>query len=171
MRIAMLCSNHPVNDARVVFKQAASLAKAGHEVRVFGLEAAAPVHLPGVTVEAVYPFKIGIRARLSMIPRLYRPVLRWKPDVVTGHEPETAALGLHLRSLCGARVVFDVHELWQEMMAERAPRLVRPLARRAICVVGVFGDGIERAARLQTKDELAFPGHEQMLGVGIPVDR
>jgi hypothetical protein len=131
MRIAMLCSNHPINDARVVFKQAASLAAAGHEVRVFGLEAAAPVHLPGVTVEAVYPFKIGIRARLSMIPRLYGPVLRWKPDVVTGHEPETAALGLHLRSLCGARVVFDVHELWQEMMAERAPRLVRPLARRA----------------------------------------
>jgi glycosyltransferase involved in cell wall biosynthesis len=131
MRIAMVCSNHPVNDARIVFKQAASLAAAGHEVRVFGLEAAAPVHLPGVTVEAVYPFKIGIRARVSATPKLYGPVLRWKPDVVTGHEPETAALGLHLRSLCGARVVFDVHELWQETMARRAPRPIRPMAQAA----------------------------------------
>jgi hypothetical protein len=131
MRIAMVCSNHPVNDARVVFKQAASLAAAGHEVRVFGLEAAAPVHLPRVTVEAVSPFKIGIRARLSMIPRLYRPVLRWKPDVVTGHEPETAALGLLIRARCGARVIFDVHELWEETMAARAPAAVRPAALAA----------------------------------------
>jgi glycosyltransferase involved in cell wall biosynthesis len=79
----------------------------------------------------VSPFKIGIRARVSMVPKLAGSVLRWKPDVVTGHEPETAALGLHLRALCGARVVFDVHEVWQETMAERMPRFIRPLARRA----------------------------------------
>lgn len=38
MRIAMLCSGHPVDDARVVHKQAASLAKVGHKVVVFGRE-------------------------------------------------------------------------------------------------------------------------------------
>jgi len=135
MRIAMMCSNHPINDARVVFKQAASLGAAGHEVRVFGLEGRTPVHLPGVSVEAVYPFKIGIRARASVIPKLYGPVLRWKPDVVTGHEPETAALGLHLRALCGARVVFDVHELWQETMAKRMPGPFRSAARAAFVEV------------------------------------
>ncbi|GAH92449.1 unnamed protein product, partial [marine sediment metagenome] len=36
MRIAMLCSGHAVNDARVTYKEARTLARAGHEVIVFG---------------------------------------------------------------------------------------------------------------------------------------
>jgi glycosyltransferase involved in cell wall biosynthesis len=131
MRIAMLCSNHAVTDARITFKQAASLAGMGHQVCVFGLEGKFPVQLPGVEICVVYPFRVGIRGRVLAMPHLYRPVMRWKPDVVTCHEPESAALGLLIRARCGARVIFDVHELWQETMAARAPAAVRPAALAA----------------------------------------
>jgi glycosyltransferase involved in cell wall biosynthesis len=129
MRIAMLCSNHRVDDARVTRKQAVSLAKGGHHVCVFGLEGDPRTDLPGVRLHPVSPFKIGVRARLSIAPKLLGPVLRWKPDIVVGHEPETAALGLYIRSKTGVRVVFDVHELWHETMALRAPTVIRAAAR------------------------------------------
>jgi len=131
MRIAMLCSNHVVTDARVTHKQAASLAAMGHRVRVFGMESRTALDVPGVEHEVVSPFRIGVRARAAVARRLRAPVLRWKPDVLTCHEPETAALGLGLRPRLGARVVFDVHELWHETMALRVPAAVRGVARRA----------------------------------------
>lgn len=131
MRIAMVCSNHAVTDARVTGKQALSLARAGHEVCVFGLKGFYALDLPGVELFPVAPFDVGIRARAGAIPRLWGPVLRWRPHVVTCHEPETAAMGLLLRSCCGARVVFDIHESWEESMAARAPRVLRPVARAA----------------------------------------
>ncbi len=129
MRVAMMSSNHQVSDARITYKQALSLANLGHEVCVFGLEGDSWTDLPGVRLHAVAPFEIGIRARLSITPKLLGPVLRWKPDVVVGHEPETAALGLHIRSRCGAKVVFDAFEVWEAVMARRAPRPLRPAAR------------------------------------------
>jgi glycosyltransferase involved in cell wall biosynthesis len=141
MRIAMLCSNHVVTDARVTHKQAASLAAMGHRVRVFGMESAVPFDVPGVEHEVVSRLRIGIRARAAVARRLCGPVLRWKPDVMTCHEPETAALGLGLRPRLGARVIFDVHELWHETMAARAPAPLRGVARRA------FADALKTIAR------------------------
>lgn len=125
----MLCSNHGVTDPRATCKQAASLARAGHEVIVFAMEDTHSLEVPNLTLQAVAPFRIGIRARFSMIPKLYRAALAWKPDVVTGHEPETARIGLELRKRCGAKVIFDVHELWHEHMAMALPKLVRPIAK------------------------------------------
>ena len=129
MRIAMLCSNHAVSDARITYKQAASLAQMGHQVCVMGLGTDWPAEVPGVEFEVASPFRNGIVARATIAPKLLAPALRWKPDAVTCHEPETAALGLLIRARCGARVVFDVHELWHETMAARAPAPARGVAR------------------------------------------
>ena len=141
MRIAMLCSNHAVSDARVTHKHAASLSRMGHCVRVFGMASRIPVDVPGVDVQAVVPFRIGGRARVCNTLRLLGPALQWKPDVVTCHEPETAALGLWLKARLGVRVVFDVHELWHETMAARAPGCVRDPAR------WVFAKALQTIAR------------------------
>jgi glycosyltransferase involved in cell wall biosynthesis len=129
MRIAMLCSNHPVTDDRVTCKQSASLARMGHDVIVFGYEGDFSTKIPGVTMHAVAPLRVGVRARLSMVPKVYREALAWKPDIITCHEPETAKAGLKLKKRIGGKVIFDAHEMWHETMSERFPKIFRSLTK------------------------------------------
>ncbi len=55
MRIAMLCSGHAVNDARVTYKEALSLARAGHEVIVFGQGPENFEEIPGICLRPLLP--------------------------------------------------------------------------------------------------------------------
>ena len=135
MRIAMLCSNHPVTDARVTCKQAASLARMGHDVIVLGYEGDFSLKIPGVTMQAVAPFRVGVRARLSMVPKLYTAAVAWKPEILTCHEPETARIGLKLQKRIGGKVIFDVHEMWHETMSKKFPHIFRPLAKSIFSVL------------------------------------
>ena len=89
MRIAMLCSGHPVTDGRVTFKEAASLAKAGHEIVVFGRESDVPFSLPRITLRTLGPPSPGLRIRLAMVPKLVRAAVECRPDIVISHEPES----------------------------------------------------------------------------------
>ena len=55
MKIAMLCTGHAVNDARVTYKQACSLARAGHEVVVFGQGPSKLEDIPAVDLRPLIP--------------------------------------------------------------------------------------------------------------------
>lgn len=132
MRIAMLTTGHVVTDARVVHKQAASLAKAGHTVVVFGLEGKPPVDVPGVDQRVLAKPGGGLPARARLMPRLYHEAVAWRPDVVTCHEPESAVVGLFVKWRLGVPVLFDIHELYHETLSSRLGRwgpLVRRLTR------------------------------------------
>jgi glycosyltransferase involved in cell wall biosynthesis len=125
----MLCTGHAVTDERVTHKQAKSLARAGHQVLVIGRgELRDCCVRDGLELRAVSPVIVGLRRRARLILPMARLALEWRPDIVTCHEPESVLGGLWVRRRCGARVVFDCHELWHETFSSRQGRL-RPLVR------------------------------------------
>jgi len=123
MKIAMLCSGHAVDDARVTYKQAGSLARAGHDVIVFGQESG-DFACPRLTLKRIAPRHASLRKRAGLVRVLAREAIAWGPDVVTCHEPESVVAGLRVRAATGCKVIFDVHELFHESLSSR---LIWPL--------------------------------------------
>ncbi len=135
MKIAMLCSAHPVNDARVTHKQAVSLAKAGHEVVVFGQKPNKDEQIPHVILRPVGPKDDSFPKRFAMIFKLYRAAVLWRPDVVICHEPESAIVGLILKLRHGMKTVYDAHECIQETLARRMPKVLRFVVRGIVVLL------------------------------------
>jgi glycosyltransferase involved in cell wall biosynthesis len=129
LRVAVLCGNHSLGDERAVARQAASLARMGCSVTVFGRpdpRKQAP-EVPGLGYQPLLPFIRGasFRSRISRIAalrQLARIVRTFPADVFTAHEPDSALIaivGAHKR---GIPVHFDQHEYFEGMLADRAPR-------------------------------------------------
>lgn len=142
MRIVLLCSAHAVTDERVTYKQAASLAKAGHEVIVFGRGGDPQAQVMGVALrplgdkrEKVEGGMAGLLNRVRILPKLTMAALASRPDVVTCHEPESAIVGLFVKACIGASVVFDVHEFWNETLSSRMPGRFRSVVRAIITIL------------------------------------
>lgn len=129
--IVMLCSSHPVSDERITHKQAVSLAKMGYKVTVVGRDDGTKSlpEVAGLILTPVQSVAGGLFARLRMLPKLYRAAVEARPDVITCHEPESALVGLFARRRCGAPVLFDIHECFQETLSSRLPRGLRGLVR------------------------------------------
>lgn len=136
IRVAVLCSAHPLGDARVVSRQALSLAKFGYQVAVFGRDDPSktlPQH-PRLRLIPIAPmtyddsFKSRFR-RIQVLRRMAAAVQEFRPQIVACHEPETALLAaLRLRRL-GCKIHFDVHECFEELAATKSPAPIRGLAR------------------------------------------
>ncbi|MCD6303509.1 MAG: glycosyltransferase family 4 protein [Planctomycetes bacterium] len=134
MRIAMLCSGHPVDDARVAHKQARSLALAGHDVAVFGRRAAGGEEIPPVQLRPLAPRGGGTLRRMGMLPKLYRAAVAWRADVVVCHEPQSAIVGVLLKHFRGMKMIFDSHECFHETFSWRIGGLAGRLIRAASIV-------------------------------------
>jgi glycosyltransferase involved in cell wall biosynthesis len=118
MRIAMLLHKSVQFDSRVR-REASALARAGHRVSVLELAA-----LPGGTaalegferrsclppawMRRYLPFHLY---RLAFLLAFVRELARLRPDVVHAHDAAMLAPGLLGARLCGARLVYDSHEL------------------------------------------------------------
>ncbi|MDO4242219.1 MAG: glycosyltransferase [Actinomyces sp.] len=76
--------------------------------------------------------------------RAARAVLAWRPDVVHANDANTLAPALWVVDRCGARLVYDSHELWRH----RNVRPDRPVAPRVEAAIETRG--IERADAVVT---------------------
>lgn len=117
MRIAMLLHKSVAHDTRVR-REAGALAAAGHEVTV--------VHLPrpGEAVPAGLPFRVvpaTLRHGRNRLPHgarlgaeaagLAARAVAQRPDAVHAHDAAMLLPGLLAARRCGARLVYDSHEL------------------------------------------------------------
>lgn len=133
MRICFLSLAHPSRDKRVFDKQAVSLAAAGHQV----------VHLApgpeesrelerGVTL-VTYSRHPGLVGRLRAMPALFARARRLGADCFHANEVDSWVLGALLKAVTGARLVFDVHEIYPAEFAEsRFPPAARPAVAGAV---------------------------------------
>lgn len=127
----MLSAAHPHADVRIVAKEGAALAAAGHEVTHLapGLPPAASSQ--GVALRG-HAGRRGWRARILGIRRLAREAAALRPQAIQAHEPDAWVAALLAARRCGAKVVLDVHEHYPSRLDARLPRLLRPLARGAL---------------------------------------
>jgi glycosyltransferase involved in cell wall biosynthesis len=130
MRIGVLTSVHPPTDTRILFKQAATLVRAGHTVYLVARSGNAAV---GCGVHHIaLPAPRSRTARLLTCLQLLRQALRLRCDVYHLHDPELLPLAALLKLATGAAIVFDVHEDVRRQIRNKywIPAALRsPLAR------------------------------------------
>ena len=134
-----MCSAHSLADARVVSRQALSLARIGYEVAVFGRndpKKVLPRH-PRLRLVPTVPmaYDDSLKSRFKRIQALRimdAAVREFQPHIVACHEPETALLAvLRLRRL-GCKIHFDIHECFEELAATKSPAPFRAIARALV---------------------------------------
>ncbi len=153
MKIAHLTSVHPVVDTRILHKEAATLAAAGHDVVLVAV-AERGATLRGVRVHPVARAGSRLGRMTGTALRVLRAARAERADVYHFHDPELIPVGLCLK-LAGKRVIYDVHDDLPAAVLSKAwitPALRRPVAR----VVAVLEAGL---ARLFDVVVVANPAH------------
>ncbi len=128
MKVCILTSAHAALDDRIFYKQARSLARAGHEV-VLCAPGDVERTVDGVRIIAVRGHRRRLFRMLLTMLRLGRRALATRAAVYHFHDPELIPLGLVLRAL-GRHVIYDVHEYTAEDVLRKMwvlPRLRRPV--------------------------------------------
>ncbi|MDR2453979.1 MAG: glycosyltransferase family 4 protein [Bifidobacteriaceae bacterium] len=145
-RVAHVSSVHVWTDNRVHYREAASLARAGHAVALIAVDG--PVQGPPAGVRVV---KLPRRGRLRRLAlggvQAVRTAWALGPDVFHLHDPELAWAAPLLRA-AGRKVVYDAHEdfpaqvknkpylaPWAVPLAVAGAHLALALARRANHIV------------------------------------
>jgi glycosyltransferase involved in cell wall biosynthesis len=127
--ICILTTGHLLKDYRIFHRQAACLLQAGYRVSIVAQ------HDQRDTVDTVevYPLpashgRWGRRFANMLRSLMIAPKIR--ADVYHFHDPELIPVGLVLK-LLGRRVIYDVHEDYQQqLLARPLPRVVKwPLSR------------------------------------------
>jgi glycosyltransferase involved in cell wall biosynthesis len=185
LRVAMLVSRLADNDARVL-KEAKTLNEAGCRVVVLDWDRAvarpACQDLPSVRLEHIHirsAYDVGPRQAPLML-LFYLAALRrlwsWRPAVVHCHDLDTLPAGVLYHVLRPAtRLVFDAHEFYPGMMAERLPGwfgrglhgLDRALARRAHALLTV-GERLAAHYATVTRAPVAIVGNYASLPTQDP---
>ena len=183
MKICMLSSVHRALDNRVFFREARTLARAGHEVTL-------------IAVHDRDEVRDGIRiVALPRVPRWRRPVL-WRlllrralatdADIFHFNDPELMFVIPLLRLRSGRPTVYDVHEAYPEFFAVkdylpawvRYPmawmfRLLEPLLARCHSALVFADDATPSAFRRLTRPKVVlhnFPDTELIRAGGTRLD-
>jgi len=108
LRVVHLTSSHCATDARILYKECKSLAKAGHDVTLVARHER-DVVIEGVKVKAMRNPKSRLERWTTAAWRVYREAARQDADLYHFHDPELIPVGVWL-SLRGKRVIYDAHE-------------------------------------------------------------
>lgn len=128
MRIAHVTISHGPSDVRIVQKECASLAQAGHEVHYLfcGPAPASPNGLHFHSLPDVGPATAYFWQVWRNLPAIYRRARSVRATVYHLPDPALIPLGLLLK-LRGARVVYDAHEDRPRHALTKYRALGRPL--------------------------------------------
>lgn len=116
----MTVSNPFKPDPRV-YKEAKSLAKAGHNVYVIAWDREGK-YPKRETIEGMHVLRLGPKSKYGYgvifgLPIFYLNALRvisqLKPGVVHTHDFDTALLGFFLKFLRGTKWVYDIHDIYE----------------------------------------------------------
>jgi glycosyltransferase involved in cell wall biosynthesis len=183
MKVCMLSSVHGALDNRVFFREARTLARAGHEVTL-------------IAVHDRDELRDGVRiVALPQVPRWHRPAL-WRlllrhalatdADIFHFHDPELLFVVPLLRLRSGRPTVYDVHEAYPEFLAVkdylpawvRHPmawmfRLLEPVLARLHSALVFADDATPAAFRRLTRPKVVlhnFPDAELIQAGGTQLD-
>jgi len=124
--ICILTTVHSALDTRIFHKQAKTLSCAGYDVTVIAR------HTCDETIDGIRIIDLPVpRNRLArmfgLTWRAFRVALRQRADVYHIHDPELLLVGVLLKRLTGAKIIYDVHEdVPQQILGKHwIPRILR----------------------------------------------
>lgn len=115
-KVCMITTDHSPFDDRIFYKEALSLKNAGYEVCVIG-RTSSNLHesVQGIMVIGLKKGK-GIKANPILWRALAKESSRVEASVYHCHEPESFLVALYLRLFKGKRIVYDVHEYYEDVV-------------------------------------------------------
>jgi len=139
-KVCILTTVHPPFDTRIFHKQAKTLVEAGYDVTLIAQHDRDEV-VDGVKIIALPKPKNRLARILGLTWKAFRLALQQKADVYHFHDPELVPVGVALKVLTQARVIYDVHEDYslQILSKEWLPPSFRPILARIVA-------GLERVA-------------------------
>ena len=124
--VVHLTSVHGAHDTRILYRECVSLLSSKY--RPILLAPGVSGSIEGVEHAGLGPRR-GLLGRLFLThPRLLWHALKSKADIFHFHDPELIPVGLLLK-MTGAKVVYDVHEYYSEIIPLRAPRFARGIVK------------------------------------------
>lgn len=112
-RIVLASVLKPVNDVRMYSKMGDTLQKAGYDVFILGYPAAGPLAVHGEGPHLIphsRPFQRLSLGRLLARVRMFRKLLRLRPDLLIISTHELLCQALWIRLLFGTHLVYDIRE-------------------------------------------------------------
>jgi len=108
IRVCHLSTVHPLTDGRIFEKECRTLVKAGYEV-IFITSHERNEEVRGIRIIALPKVKSRLDRAIMNGLRAFRKALSTQAAVFHFHDPELIPIGFFL-SLCGKKVIYDVHE-------------------------------------------------------------
>ena len=166
MKIVVLTTGHRPDDDRVYFKEVASLLTRYPRVDLIAPADAGQTYAAGPgTVLHPLARRRGVWGRVRTLWAAAAEAIRLKPDVCHFHDLDFVVLAPWVRWRCGAKMVYDAHEVYPESMliSPHAPARLRPLA--AWIVDRVEKTCAKACALIVTADT---PNTESFARTGVP---
>ena len=130
--VCIATSVHKLCDARIFYREAQTLVRAGYRVRLIG-PGPAPDPIDGLTVVEIRRQETRVRRFLLTGVPLFVDLIRTHADIYHLHDPELLWIGLILRAI-GRSVIYDAHEDLPEQILSKS-WIPRPLRRLAAWLV------------------------------------
>jgi len=174
MCVCFLSAKHPPLDKRVNDKEATSLAQHGFEVVHLAPHTGAAEWVQRHVRLITYAPPRSTFDRLLQLPRLYR--LAASVDAACYHcnEVDSWLVGVLLKLMRGKKVVFDVHEHYPSMFAERlSPAWLQPCAawimRLGFRLLALFTDRLVFAKKFISEDFTGFESKHVLVENFVPL--
>ena len=174
-KVCIITTVHPPFDTRIFHKEAKTLAQAGYEVVLIAQHERNEL-VEGVKIVALPRPRNRFARIFGLTWRAFRLALRERADVYHFHDPELLPIGVLLKLLTRAKVIYDVHEdVPQQILTKywipaplRYPvaavfNVVEKLLARAVDAVVVATEGIaEKFARFKPVVVHNYPNLEML---------
>jgi glycosyltransferase involved in cell wall biosynthesis len=149
-KVCVMTSVHPPFDPRIFHKETQTLVQAGYEVVLIAPYDKESENVDGVHIMGLPRYKRRFYRPLNWW-RIVRTALRQRADVYHFHDPELLLVGILLKLITRACVVYDVHENYPRQIwgREWLPRPLRGITswgvRLSEGVAAILVDGIVAA--------------------------
>lgn len=132
MHVVQFSTAHHASDTRIFHKEAQSLSDAGHDVTLIAQHDGADER-DGVRIAGIRGGDSRVD-RFRSIPHVYRHAKAMDADVYHFHDPELLGVGLALSVTTDAKIVYDVHEDFnnQIQFKDWIPDVVKPVVANSI---------------------------------------
>lgn len=117
MKICILTSVHPTFDVRIFQKQAKTLVGSGYDVTLIAQHGSNEL-VDGIKIIALPKSKNRFQ-RILIGWKLFKLALKQKSDIYHFHDPELLLLGVLLKVLTRAKIIYDVHEHYPNAILDR----------------------------------------------------
>lgn len=142
-KVCILVTVHSTFDTRIFHKQARTLVQAGYDVTLIAQHDKDEI-VNGVNIIALPKPRSRFRRFFGLAWQAFRLALHQRADVYHFHDPELLLIGILLKIFTHAKVIYDVHENYRQIIRLKywIPKPIRGLVADLVGYVEVIGGSI-----------------------------